>query len=432
MTGNRFRLMALGLAALVAQPALAQPAETGDAGQVSVPFVPAKLDADGQKIVAASNAFTLDLLRNVSPPGENTVLSPASVSMAVGFAYRGAVGQTASELRTVLRYPFAPADNLRASKGVLDSLELATPNRELHAANALWLQSGMPFHTGFEREMAALAKAGLNRVDFKADPEAGRAAINGWVGDTTRGKIPELLAKGLIKDTTRAVLVNALYFKANWALEFSPKATKDEPFTAISGSKSPVPLMTQRGNYQVAQKGGVKAILLPFAGGEVSLAVFLPDKVDGLPKFESGLDPKKLETWFSALEYRDTIVSLPRFSLRWNGDLKGQLAAMGAPIAFSDGADFSGMAQLPYPGGNPSEIGLKISHVIHAATIDVDEKGSEAAAATAVIADVIISGRRRAPPPPPPFIFRADKPFLFALRDNRTGLILFAGRYVAP
>jgi serpin B len=432
MARNLFRLMALGFCALAPHAVLAQAVNAEEAQEISAPYVPAKLDADGLKIVAASNAFTLDLLRKASAPTENTILSPASVSMAVGFAYRGAAGQTARELQTALHYPFAPAENLRASKGVLDSLELSTPNRELHAANALWLQSGMPFNADFESEMASLAKAGLNRFDFKAEPEAGRLAINGWVGDTTRGKIPKLLGLGIITAGTRAVLVNALYFKANWALPFAPKATKDEPFTAIAGKKSPVALMTQRGNYQVAHKGGVKAILLPYAGGEISLAVFLPDKASGLPEFETGLTPEKLETWFKSLEHRDTIVSLPKFSLRWNADLKDHLGEMGAPIAFSNAADFSGMAKLPYSGGDPKEVGLKISHVIHGATLDVDEKGSEATAATAVIMSVIIISGRRGPPPPPPFIFRADKPFLFALRDNRTGLILFIGRYVTP
>ena len=105
---------------------------------------------------------------------------------------------------------------------------------------------------------------------------------------------------------------------------------------------------------------------------------------------------------------------------------------MGAPIAFSDDADFSAMARLPYPGGDPREKGLKISHVIHEATIEVDEVGSEASAATAVVMGIILTGARLGPPPPPPFVFKADKPFLFALRDLRTGLLLFVGRYVRP
>jgi serpin B len=105
---------------------------------------------------------------------------------------------------------------------------------------------------------------------------------------------------------------------------------------------------------------------------------------------------------------------------------------MGAPTAFSDDADFLGMVTFPYPGEDPRASGLKIAHVIHKTYLDVDEIGSEAAAATAVVMNIIVSARRVGPPPPPPFLFRADKPFLFLLRDRRTGLILFMGRYVKP
>ncbi|MEQ1541777.1 MAG: serpin family protein [Novosphingobium sp.] len=422
----------LALLTLTAQPSLAQ---EGPPDEVPARFVPVALDADGRRVVAASNAFTLDLLKKVGSPTENIVLSPASVSMAVGFAYRGAAGKTAAELRTTLHYPFDPVQNLAASKGVLDSLELDTPQRELHAANAIWTQHGMPFDAEFERDMARYATAGLRRFDLKGDEERGRQTINEWVGGTTRGKIPELIAKGIITPRTRAVLVNALYFKAAWASAFEPESTKDEPFTSLDGRRAKVRLMTRRGYYTVDHRDGVKAILLPFVGGEISLAVFLPDRPGRLSGFAAKLTASDLERRLTALdraERRETILSLPRFSLKWSGNLEDPLMAMGAPTAFSDTADFSGMAKLPSPGGDRSEIGLKISHVIHAATFDVDEVGSEASAATAVVMDVVVSGRLVRRPPPPPFIFRADKPFLFALRDNRTGLLLFVGRYVKP
>lgn len=202
---------------------------------------------------------------------------------------------------------------------------------------------------------------------------------------------------------------------------------------AIDGQKTPQPLMHQFGHFQALRRGSVSAIQLPYKGGEVALVAFLPDAHDGLPRFEEKLTAKDLAKWFDALdrtEPRETRLTLPRLKLRWGRDLADTLKAMGAPLAFSDDADFSGMANLPYPGGDPAEIGLKISHVIHEATVEVDETGSEASAATAVF--VIISSRRIGPPPQPPFVFRADKPFLFALRDLRTGLALFVGRYVRP
>jgi serpin B len=407
----------------------------GEEPPVSAPLPAIKLDPAAKAIVAASNAFTVDLFRRAAMPGENAVLSPASVSIAVGFAYRGARDETANQLRSVLHYPFEPAEYLRAGKLVLDSLEFTTPSRELHAANAIWTQSGMPFDQAYEADLAAFAKAGLNRVDFKGDKEKARAEINGWVANITRGKIPELLKPPHITADTRAALVNAIYFKGQWAHPFAKEATKPLPFAKLGGRKADVPMMQARWNYRVTQRKGAKLIDLPYEGGELSFIAIMPDDPAGLPAFEQSLVPAVLTDWLGALdaaEYRDTILSLPRFSIKAGAELSGTIAGMGAPLAFSDEANFSGMARLPYPGGNPKEVGLKIGPIVHAATLDVDENGSEAAAATAVVMDIIVSGLRNAPPPPPPFVFKADKPFLFVLRDNRTGLILFIGRYVGP
>jgi serpin B len=195
--------------------------------------------------------------------------------------------------------------------------------------------------------------------------------------------------------------------------------------------------MHQRDRFSVVERGGVQAIELPYVGEEVSMVVFLPHSPRGSPKFEAGLTDQGFKGWFAALdaaEPRDTSLTLPKMHLEWQNDLSGTLADMGAPTAFGDEADFSGMAIFPYPGSAEDEAGLKISHVIHKACLDVDEEGAEAAAATAVEAgaDMIVTGLSGGPPPPPPIIFRADRSFLFVLRDERTGLILFMGRYVAP
>lgn len=193
--------------------------------------------------------------------------------------------------------------------------------------------------------------------------------------------------------------------------------------------------MYQFGDFRAFKRGNVSAIQLPYKGGEVALVAFLPDDHADLPRLEEKLTAKELAKWFEALEHaepRATELTLPKFKLRWGKDFAGTLRQMGAPLAFSDMADFSLMARLPYAGGDPRETGLTISHVIHEATVEVDERGSEASAATAEFMDIVISGLRRCPPPPPPFVFRADKPFLFALRDLRTGLVLFVGRYVRP
>ena len=234
---------------------------------------------------------------------------------------------------------------------------------------------------------------------------------------------------------TRAAVVNSLYWKGRWAAPFAADATKSGPFTGLAGRRTETRLMHQRGEFRTAERQGVRAIELPYVGGEVSMVVLLPDAPSALPQFERQLTGGDLARWVKALEdasARDTALILPRMSLDWRKDLVPTLESLGAALPFSDDADYSGITVEPFPGEVAGAKGLTIKHVIHQTRLDVDEQGSEASAATAVLTDVVVSGLRRGPAPPPPFIFRADKPFLFLLRDRRTGLILFMGRYVAP
>lgn len=381
----------------------------------------------------ASNAFAIDLYKKVVEPDDNLFFSPASISLAVGFAYRGARGETASELREVMHFPGEPVEYLRAAGALDDGMDLSGSGRELRSANAFWVRRNIPLRPDYEADMAEHASAALYRTDFDSDPEKARKDINGWVADRTNDRIDELLVKGIITPATAAVLVNAIYWKGDWEIPFGADATTVAPFFKLRGTEVRAELMHQRARFQVLERGGVKMIDLPYSGGEVSMVVLLPQDSDGLPRVERNLSVRKLAGWLDDLdkaEPRETALTLPKMTLDWGVDLAEIMPAMGASTPFSRSADFSGMAQLPVPGGDPRECGLKIDHVIHQANIDVDEMGSEAAAATAVVMGIIVTGSR--PPPPPPFVFRADHPFLFLLRDKRTGLILFAGRFVDP
>lgn len=399
------------------------------------PTISVSLNPDMRALVESANAFSLDLMREVRARDENLIISPASVSTAVGFAYRGAVGDTASQLKSVMRYPFDPEQYLKASGALITTMSFSAQGREFRSANAIWLQEGMPLNQGYEQDMNAYAKASLGHADFKAGAEVARQLVNRWAMAATSGNIEELLKAGIVTTGTRAVLVNAVWFKAEWLHPFSKEVTRSGPFTAIDGSITSTAQMHRRGQFVAFQRDGVGVIQLPYKGGEVALVVFLPDKAGALPKFERTLIPKGLSRWLADIDKtapRDTVLTLPKLKLRWRSDLAESLKRMGAPLAFSDSADFSAMARLPYPGSAPYEIGLKIEHVIHETTFEVDEAGSEASAATAVVEDIIVVNRHRGPHRPPPFTFKADKPFLFALRDLRTGLLLFVGRYVRP
>ena len=432
---HRYMAIPLGCLGLLMVTSLqAQEALPPDTMPAPMTTIRASLDQDGQNAVDGVNAFSLDLYKREIKPGQNLLLSPASVSVAVGLAYRGAVEQTADELNRTLHFNAPPAEYLRADAQLLAAMNFSGPGRELRSANSVWLQTGMPLKPDFEADIARYAKAGIARTDFTKDAQASRLTINHWVEQATHDKIRDLLRPDDVTSNTAAVLVNAIYWKGKWWSTFDKAQTKVEPFTTADGKKVPTSLMHRTADFQVLERDGVKAIRLPYRGGEVDMVIFLPNSPGGLIKFEQRLTWPNLKRWLDDLKdrSRETIVTLPKLHLDWRADLKDDLGSMGAPTAFGDDANFSGIATLPYPGGNPEAVGLKIAHVIHQTTIDVEEDGTEAAAATAVVMDMIVTGMRRTSPPPPPFIFRADHPFLFALVDNRTGMILFMGRYVTP
>ncbi|MBD2843466.1 serpin family protein [Erythrobacter rubeus] len=395
---------------------------------------PEASDVTVQEAAEGSNAFALDLYREVANEGDNLFFSPASISLAMGFAYRGADGQTAEEMREVMRFPAGPEAYL-SSAGELDrSMNLSGEGRELRSANAFWVHEDLELEPDYMADLEQKASGAFRRVDFTTDPEAARNTINRWVSGKTEDRIEELIAKGVIRPKTAAVLVNAIYWKADWLKPFKAEATTEEPFFMADGSEITANLMNARNDFRGIERGSVKLIELPYAGEEVSMVAILPDDPDGFARLEGSLTASRLERWLSDLdeaEPYDTILAIPKMSLDWSADLGEAIEEMGAPLAFSRNANFDRMARLPQPR-LPDWCGLTISNVIHQANIDVDEKGSEAAAATAVVMSAIVTSGRRGPPPPPPFVFRADHPFMFLLRDKRSGAILFMGRLVDP
>jgi serpin B len=214
------------------------------------------------------------------------------------------------------------------------------------------------------------------------------------------------------------VLANAIYFRGDWARQFEKSATQDQPFHVTGARTVTTPLMFGKvpAGYAARADGALKVLELPYKGDEVSMLVLLPDAPDGLPALEAALTADTYRAWTTDLARRDVLVYLPRFSVESRFALAPTLGAMGMPLAFTDRADFSGM---------DGKRDLFISAVVHKARVDVDERGTEAAAATGVV--VGMTAAREEPP-----AFRADHPFLFVIRHNPTGAILFLGRVVDP
>jgi serpin B len=379
------------------------------------------------ELVRGNNEFAIDLYGRVAQGAGNRFISPFSVSCALAMTYGGARGDTATQVAKAMHFKL-PAEELHPAFHRLiadlhhrnDSQADPKASRavELLTANALWSQSGERILPEFQKLIESNYEGGLVPVDFRQSPEAARDHINHWVEEHTRGKIKDLIKPQLIDSRTVLILTNAIYFKALWAVPFAPGLTRPDDFQASAGEKVRVDMMHLSARFGYSADDAAQTLELPYQGGNLSMVVVLPKTADGLGRLESALSLAKLEGWISALAQRRVEVSLPRFKLTAECELKEALSSLGMPVAFAGGeADFSGMTGTR---------DFAISAVVHKAFVEVEEKGTEAAAATGVVMS------RAAIALPPPTVFRADHPFLFLIRDNRNGTILFLGRMVRP
>jgi serpin B len=376
---------------------------------------------EGDKwVAAANNAFAVELYAKLSPQAGNLFFSPNSLETALAMTYAGARGQTAAQMSAVLHLP-QKGDALHQDLAALISELNGKGKRsfELSVANALWGHKGYAFQPAFLKLVKDNYGAGLEDVDFANEPAA-RATINGWVEKQTHEKIKDLIPVGILNDLTRLVLTNAIYFKGTWEDQFEKKATRDQPFHISAAEQVNCSLMTRKGKYAYSESDKFQAVQLPYKGRELSMIVLLPRAVDGLPDLERELTAENAAKWLGELKQNDVIVSLPRFKVEAQFSLAPVLQSLGMKDAFSAAdADFSGMT------GNRD---LFITAVLHKAFVDVNEEGTEAAAASAVV-----MGLRGMPPrEPQPKIFRADHPFIFLIRHEQSGAILFLGRLAKP
>ncbi len=381
---------------------------------------PAVTPAQVAQATLATRQFGLDLYQQLAGAKQNVFFSPHSIAAALLMTYAGARTTTATEMRSVLHLSLTDSD-VHATGNALD---LALMSRgqgaqgkdgqpfRLKIANATWSQKGYPFLASYLDLLAENYGAGLNVVDFVADAERARATINGWVAERTEDKVKDLLPQGSVSADTRLVLTNAIYFNAAWADPFEEAATTPGGFATRAGATVTTPTM-HRGltNTSLYQGSGVTAVSVPYDGNELSMVIIRPDD---LAAFEAALSSTQLETILVGLAPHAVMLHLPRWKVTDETPLKAPLAALGMEAAFGD-ADFSGI---------DGTTNLVITDVRHKAFVAVDEKGTEAAAATAVII-----GETSAPL----FVDVAiDRPFLYLIRDNATGAIVFFGRTVDP
>ena len=376
---------------------------------------------DRAAVVEGNNAFAMDLYGQLRAQSGNLFFSPDSLSMALAMAYAGARGDTATEMAKTLHFTLPPQQLHPAMGGLLGDLNAPQAGYRLRLANALWAQQGQAFLADYLKLTQSDYGAGFQQVDFKGAPEAARLTINDWVAQATDDKIKDLLQPGVLSSRTRLVLTNAIYFKGTWQTQFDPAQTKEEAFHLSAAKHAKAPMMHREGGFNYFDGGTFQALEIPYKSVEMSMIILLPKEVGGLLALEQSLTAPNAKQWLGQLRsVPKVILTLPKFKMTRQFELKGTLGLMGMTLAFDAHADFSGMT---------GKREFFISDVIHKAYVDVNEEGTEAAAATAVVMRTRLA--RMQPPPAPP-VFRADHPFIFLIRDHRSGGILFMGRVADP
>ena len=369
-------------------------------------------------LAAASNAFGFDLFQQLrrQEANKNVFFSPLSVTVALAMTYNGAAGETKNAMARALKIEgMSHAELNHASHDLLKALKGSDPKIELAVANSLWARGGVRFNEDFLSRNRQFYGAEISTLDFSS-PQAAET-INRWVSDNTKGKISKII--DTIDPQKVMFLINAVYFKGQWQKRFEKTLTKEQPFHLTGGRQKPVPMMAQSGNYLYHRGDKFQAVNLPYGDGGVSLYLFLPDKGSSLDDFLKGLSFQKWEEWINNFNDTPGDVKLPRFKLDYEETLNDSLKAVGMGVAFNPReADFSGIRP---------ERDIYISQVKHKAVVEVNEEGTEAAAATSV--GVTTTSIRE---PRERFSFIADRPFLMAIRDSKTGAILFMGAVMEP
>ncbi|MBM3934477.1 MAG: serpin family protein [SAR202 cluster bacterium] len=367
-------------------------------------------------LVSGNTGFGAELFGELhdSAPGENVFISPLSVSVALAMLYNGASGETRQAMTETLGYEGMSPERINdANLALLQSLCALNPELALNIANSLWARQGVQFKQDFidaNREHFAAEAAVL---DFDDPAAAGR--INGWVSDNTNGKITQIIDR--IPADMVMYLINAIYFKGAWDTQFDGKLTREMPYHLQGGGQVTVPMMLQTRYFSYQESGAFQAVKLPYKKTNVGMYVFLPKEGTSLEALVNDLSEESLGEWMGQFGNREGSVSIPRFKMEYEEKLNDALSDMGMAVAFDpDRADLSGM----------SDAHLYVSEVKHKAVVEVNEVGTEAAAVTSIGVAATSAN------PNPPFSFIADRPFLFLIRDDATGSVLFMGAVYNP
>ncbi|RFZ83388.1 serpin family protein [Mucilaginibacter terrenus] len=371
------------------------------------------LTATEQQKVAADNKFTLKLFKGIGLADSidhNVFMSPLSVSFAMAMTANGAKGATLDSINKVMEFTGFTRDDVNNyyNKLVTDLPQL-DPNTKLNIANSIWYRQGFNVLPDFISVNTTKYQAQVQALDFGS--ASAKNTINDWVSGKTNGKIPTII--NAIPTEVQMYLINAIYFKSTWKAKFDAANTAKKPFYLQGGGTVQADLMSKEGleyktNFIPADSTRIAEI--PYVHDKYSMVIVLPGANKTVKQVLSGLTADKWQSWMSGLYQLKGRVIMPKFKFSYGKTLNQPLSSLGMSLPFSNSADLSGI------NGNG---GLKITEVMHKAFVEVNEEGTEAAAATSVSVGVT------APAPSPDLVL--DRPFMFAIREMKTGLIIFAG-----
>ncbi|OAI56399.1 hypothetical protein AYO49_04445 [Verrucomicrobiaceae bacterium SCGC AG-212-N21] len=373
---------------------------------------------DPTAFAKANNSFALAMHQRLTKAsGENLAFSPVSLASALAMTSAGAAGQTEKEMLKALRLTGVNEPHKSAS-AFLAALKPVDDKTIVSTAQGIWLKKDMTLLPDFASIAKNQYRAASEILDFADSPKAVEH-LNGWVSKQTQERITDLFDSKSVGPGTELVLASALYFKGQWLTPFKADETREGPFQLTTKKSGTANFMHRNAKMDYTETDSYQALRLPYSGQDWTMLVLLPRKADGLTALESSLTTESLDKTIGTLKQEKVDLALPKFTTKKRLEVSGPLKNLGMKLAFGDEADFS---RLSDKGKN-----LMISKVLHQTFVDVSEEGTEAAAATGVVMvpkGVIVQD--------PPKVFHADRPFLYLIRHEATGAVVFMGRLTHP
>jgi serine protease inhibitor len=424
MTRSAARALMMATAALTGCGGNGSASKSPEQNAPPLPLAVARARSDNTEvnsdIVTADNEFGLSVLKTLqAQQGRiNIAISPLSLSIALQILYNGAAGSTQDAIAQTLQLGNLTRQQVNDANAALQaSLVNPDPMVELKVANSLWL------HLDDDGVLPTFTQMDQNYYGAMIGDLAGAPGnVNAWVSKETNGLIPDILPPGDYSNVS-AVLANAVYFKGQWTSTFDPNSTRPAPFTLSDGTSASVKMMYQSGTFAFLQGDNFQMVRLPYGQGRMSMLILLPDSTRSLESFLADITVDMLNTMVGQMKSEFGDVTMPAFKVVSNNDMQMVLEALGMAVAFdcSSPADSPQHANFSALTSNH----VCVENVSHNAWIQVDEMGTIAAAATTVNVGITAAPQRQ-------FAITMDHPFLYAIRDDDTGELLFIGTLMDP